>query len=319
MSIPTELALHLYRMMLRIRLTEEEVAARYAQQEMRCPVHLCIGQEGIAAGVCAALERHDKVFSNHRAHGHFMAKGGDMGRMIAEFYGRSGGCCGGRGGSMHLVDVGAGFMGSTPIVGGTVPLATGMAWAQKLQCSDAISVAFFGDGCFEEGVVHESLNFAALHRLPLIFICENNEFSVYTHLRERQPRRAIHEVAAAHGWSAHHGDGNDALGVHTATVAAVERARGGGGPQFLEFSTYRWREHCGPDFDEHLGYRSETAIASGRAACPIERLRRGLSLSDADQQAMEDCIRQEITGAFEFALASPAPTPEDARNSLYAV
>ena len=150
-----------HRAMLRIRLVEQAIAERYAEQQMRCPMHLCIGQEAIAVGVCAALQPDDKVFSNHRAHGHYLAKGGSLKAMLAELYGRATGCCGGRGGSRHLIDLDAGFMGATPIVGGTVPLAVGSAWAARLQRQPRVTVVFFGDGCFEEGVVHESLNFAA--------------------------------------------------------------------------------------------------------------------------------------------------------------
>jgi pyruvate dehydrogenase E1 component alpha subunit len=322
MFIDSGSALGLYKAMVRIRLTEEQVATRYAQQEMRCPVHLCIGQEAIAAGVSAALRGTDKVFSNHRAHGHYLAKGGDMGRMIAEFYGRADGCCGGRGGSMHLIDQAAGFMGSTPIVGGTVPLAVGMAWSQQLQAESAVSLAFFGDGCFEEGVVHESMNFAALHSLPLLFVCENNEYSVYTPLSERQPDRPIHAIAAAHGWSVHFGDGNDALAVHDATRQAVLAARSGAGPQFLQFSAYRWREHCGPDFDDHLNYRAAAVILAGLAKCPIARasalLREAGLLDDAGDEAIKKEIEQEIEAAFTFALASPMPTETDASAQVYA-
>ena len=181
--------------MLRIRRVEEAIADRYVEQEMRCPTHLCIGQEAIAVGVCDVLERKDKVFSNHRAHGHYLAKGGDLSAMIAELYGRVTGCCGGRGGSMHLIDLDAGVMGTTPIVGGTIPVATGSAWASALQKRGEVTVVFFGEGCFEEGVMHESLNFAALHKLPIVFICENNEFSVYTPLSLRQPQRQQHQIA----------------------------------------------------------------------------------------------------------------------------
>ncbi len=188
--------------MLRIRRVEEVLADRYAEQEMRCPMHLCIGQEAIAVGVCAVLNNRDKVFSNHRAHGHYLAKGGDLDAMVAELYGKSTGCAGGRGGSMHLIDLQVGFMGATPIVGGTVPLSVGSAWADQLLDNDQVTVVFFGDGCFEEGVMHESLNFAALHQLPVIFVCENNDFSVYTHRNERQPDRPIYKIAEAHGLSA---------------------------------------------------------------------------------------------------------------------
>jgi pyruvate dehydrogenase E1 component alpha subunit len=309
--------LHMYRGMLRIRRVEEALAERYKEQQMRCPMHLCIGQEATAAGVCHALEPEDQVFSNHRAHGHYLAKGGDLRRMIAELYGRGTGCCGGRGGSMHLIDRAAGFMGATPIVGGTVPLAVGAAWAAQLQRQERVTVAFFGDGCFEEGVVHESLNFAALKKLPVVFVCENNAYSVYTHVHERQPRRAIHAVAQAHGVRAWVADGNDVLAVHEAARQAVSMARAGAGPQFLELHTHRWREHCGPDYDDHLGYRRAGELDYWHGHCPIQCSRNVLQhdrlLSAAREQSMENEISREIDAAFAYALASPVPDAQFAR------
>jgi len=308
--------------MLRIRLVEEALAERYADQEMRCPMHLCIGQEAIAAGVAAALRPDDVMFSNHRAHGHYLAKGGDVKAMVAEIYGRSTGCSGGRGGSMHVIDQSVGFMGATPIVGGTVPLAVGAAWAAALKGEDKVSVVFFGDGCFEEGVVHESLNFAALHKLPILFICENNSFSVYTRIEERQPRRPIHVVAQAHGWDAWHSDGNDVEAVNAIAIEAACRARAGNGPQFLEFDTYRWREHCGPNFDDELNYRSEHEITSGKAGDPLLRSRSKLlqdgAVSDGELDKLKEEITDEIDSAFEFALSSPVPTYADGAGKVYA-
>ena len=313
---------NLLRSMLRIRRVEEALADRYTEQKMRCPMHLCIGQEAIAAGVCAALRKEDKVFSNHRAHGHYLAKGGDLKAMVAELYGRVTGCCGGRGGSMHLIDLDVGFMGSTPIVGGTVPLAVGSAWAASLQETHDVSVSFFGDGCFEEGVMHESLNFAALHRLPIIFVCENNDFSVYTRRNERQPNRPIYRLAEAHGMPAAAADGNDVETVNSMARSAIDNARNGQGPQFLEFDTYRWREHCGPDFDDHLNYRSVKEIEAGISDCPIDRYKKIL-MQNANWDEMtvsrfEDQIREEISAAFKFALASGEPTSNDAREKIYA-
>lgn len=308
--------------MLRIRRVEEAIAIRYAEQEMRCPMHLCIGQEAIAAGVCAAMAADDRVFSNHRAHGHYLAKGGDLNAMLAELYGRATGCCGGRGGSMHLIDLAAGFMGSTPIVGGTVPLAVGSAWASSLLQDTKVTVVFFGDGCFEEGVVHESMNFAALHRLPVVFVCENNGFSVYTKRLERQPSRPIHRVAEAHGLAARVGNGNDVEEVLALAREAIDGARRGLGPQFLEFSTYRWREHCGPDFDDALQYRSAVEIEAGIKDCPIAghvaRLTSTDPLFPADIDRYETAIAAEIDAAFEFALASRKPTADDAGEKIHA-
>jgi pyruvate dehydrogenase E1 component alpha subunit len=320
-ATPQEL-IALYRTMLRIRRVEEALADRYAEQQMRCPMHLCIGQEAIAAGVCAALRPDDVVYSNHRAHGHYLAKGGDLNAMVAEIYGRSTGCCGGRGGSMHLIDQRVGFMGATPIVGGTVPLAVGAAWAARLQAQDRLGVAFFGDGCFEEGVMHESLNFASLHQLPVLFVCENNNFSVYTPLRERQPARSIHAVAQAHGWRAWSGDGNDVEAVSAIAREAVNCARVGEGPQFLELETYRWREHCGPNFDDELSYRSAEEIAVGKRGCPIARTRAKLIdehlTSETELENMEREIAGEIEATFHFALQSPIPVRADAAAKVYA-
>ncbi|NOS76784.1 MAG: thiamine pyrophosphate-dependent dehydrogenase E1 component subunit alpha [Nitrospira sp.] len=312
----------LFRSMLRVRRIEEALADRYAEQEMRCPMHLCIGQEAIAVGVCAALSSHDVVFGNHRAHGHYLARGGNLNAMIAELYGRVTGCCGGRGGSMHLIDLGVGFMGATPIVGGTVPLAVGSAWAAALMGEPRVSVVFFGDGCFEEGVVHESLNFAALHKLPVVFVCENNEFSVYTRLTERQPDRPIYRVAEAHGVAACAGDGNDVEAVLSIAQAAVAKARQGEGPQFIELKTYRWREHCGPSFDDDLNYRSKPEIESGLKDCPIAklltRLKHGNVIASSEVSRFEAEIREEIKEAFQFALASATPSPKAAEERLYA-
>jgi len=319
--IPSNQLTDLYRVMLRIRRVEEALALRYGEQQMRCPMHLCIGQEAIATGVCAALRDDDIAYSNHRAHGHYLAKGGDLNAMVAELYGRATGCCGGRGGSMHLIDLKVGFHGATPIVGGTVPLAVGAAWAARLRGEDRVGVTFFGDGCFEEGVVHESMNFAVLHRLPVLFVCENNNFSVYTPLAERQPARPIHAVAQAHGMSTWTGDGNDVEAVALIAREAVARARAGEGPQFLEFDTYRWCEHCGPNFDE-LNYRSAEEIAAGKERCPVTRTRSKLErehrLDPNHLDAMEQDIAREIDATFRFALASPLPLLAGAATRVYA-
>lgn len=316
------LAYRLQYSMLRIRRVEEALATRYAEQEMRCPMHLCIGQEAIAVGVGSTLLVSDKMYSNHRAHGHYLGKGGGLNAMIAELYGRASGCCGGRGGSMHMIDLDVGFMGATPIVGGTVPLAVGSAWASKLQNKTDITVVFFGDGCFEEGVVHESLNFATLHDLPILFVCENNDFSVYTRRNERQPDRSIHRVAAAHGIKTAHIDGNDVEMVFSLTNKAINDLRMGNGPWFLECSTYRWREHCGPDYDDHLKYRTLDETDIGKASCPIMRfekksLNNGL-LSRIDIENMERDISIEIEKSFAFALADRKPTLDDAKSFVYA-
>ena len=314
--------LDLYTCMLRIRRVEEALADRYQDQQMRCPMHLCIGQEAIAAGVSHWMQQGDHVYSNHRAHGHYLAKGGDLNRMVAELYGRSTGCCGGRGGSMHLIDQSAGFMGSTPIVGGTVPIAVGSAWAAQLKGEDRITVVYFGDGCFEEGVVHESLNFAALKQLPIVFVCENNEFSVYTKLSQRQPQRTICSVAQAHGLMAYDGDGNNALTVSTLARYAIAQARQGHGPQFLELKTHRWREHCGPFFDDNLGYREKGELNHWMQRCPVKTAENQLTqdevLDEVKISQFEKAIKAEIDEAFHFALESNVPQLNELESSIYA-
>ncbi len=311
----------LFRSILRIRRVEEALAKRYIEQEMRCPMHLCIGQEAIAVGVCHGLEAKDMVFSNHRAHGHYLAKGGNLNAMISELYGRVTGCCGGRGGSMHLIDINAGFMGATPIVGGTIPLAVGAAWASAMKKSNQVTVVFFGDGCFEEGVMHESLNFAALHQLPVVFVCENNDFSVYTRLDERQPQRQIYRLAEAHGMNAFHGDGNKVEEVLSISTEAINKARSGLGPQFLEFTTYRWREHCGPYYDDDLGYRSPAEIATGKEGCPLDhyqaRLIQREQIFQHEIEEYETAIAMEINDAFEFAFSSAKPSVAMAQEKVY--
>src|SRR3989442_1358391 len=226
--------------MKRIRFVEEEIAARYAEGGMRCPTHLSIGQEAVAAAVGAALRRDDLAVSGHRAHAHYLAKGGSLKAMIAEIYGKATGCARGKGGSMHLIDESAGFMGSTAIVGGTVPVGVGLAYGMKLRRTSQVSCIFMGDAVAEAGVFFESVNFAVLKKLPVLFVCENNLYSVYSPLRVRQPEgRRIHEMVSAMGMPADHGDGNDAPLVYEAVAEGIEAIRAGEGPRFFEFATYR--------------------------------------------------------------------------------
>ena len=226
-----------------------------------------IGQEAASAGVCAALRPGDQAMSGHRSHAHYLAKGGNLNAMIAEIYGRETGCCGGRGGSMHLVDLQAGFVGAVPIVGSTISIATGLAFADRQLKRERLTVAFLGEAATEEGVFHESANFASLHRLPIVFVCENNLYSVYSPMHVRQPaHREVVQLAAAHGMMARQCDGNDPLAVCSLMRDAAVHARSGRGPVFLELKTYRWREHCGPGFDNHIGYRTERQNTSPGAS-----------------------------------------------------
>lgn len=306
----------LCRAMLRIRRVEEAIAARYSEQKMRCPTHLSIGQEAVAVGVCAALEPRDYVLSTHRPHAHYLAKGGDLRAMIAELYGKSTGCSGGRGGSMHLVDLAVNMLGSTPIVGGSLPVAVGAAFASWMRDDGRVTCVFLGDGTTEEGVFLESINFAAVKELPIVFVCENNHFSVYSPMSVRQsPKRDRAAIARANGLMAQTADGNDVAAVNEAARRAVLRARDGAGPTYLEFETYRWREHCGPNYDDDLGYRSERDTTSWRARCPVATLRTELLaqgvLTPREEAAWEEDIGREIDDAFDFADRSEFPDVAD--------
>ena len=312
----------LFHDMLRIRLIEERIAELYPEQEMRCPVHLSIGQEAVAVGVCASLTENDPALSGHRAHGHYLAKGGDLNRFFAEIYGKVTGCSRGRGGSMHLFDLSVNFLGSTPIIASTIPVAVGVAFAEKAKKRHSVTTAFFGDAAVEEGVFHEAVNFAALKKLPVLFICENNFYSVYTPLSERQPDREIRQLAAGHGIPAFREDGNDVLKVYETAKKAVAAIRKNSGPVFLEFLTYRWREHCGPNFDNHLGYRSEAEFKSWQKKCPIVRFKKYLSdhklISAAEIKQMEESIIREIDAAVKFAKTSPFEEKEVSLADVYA-
>ncbi len=309
--------------MLRIRMIEERIAELYAEQEMRCPVHLCIGQEAVAVGVCAYLSPQDYVFSSHRSHGHYLAKGGHLDAMMAEIYGKAAGCSAGKGGSMHLVDTSAGFMGATPIVGSTIPIAVGTALASQMRHQQRVSVCFFGEGATETGVFHESINFASLKSLPVVFVCENNLYSVYSSLDVRQPKgREVFSLAKAHGVESFQADGNDVLEVFEVTKKAVSKARRGKGPTFLEFKTYRWREHCGPNYDNDLGYRAPGEFEKWKKRCPIENLQRTLLreniLTKQDVSRLKDDFDKEMAAAVQFAKKTPFPQEKHLAEHLYA-
>ena len=306
----------LYFEMLRIRLIEERIADLYPRQQMRCPVHLSIGQEAVAAGVCAHLRREDYVLSGHRSHSHYLAKGGDLKRMMAELYGKETGCARGKGGSMHLVDLDAGFLGATPIVGSTIPIAAGAAMGLAMQGERRVVVVFFGEAATEEGVFHETVNFAVLKKLGIVFVCENNLYSVYSPLSVRQPAgRRISELVRGYGIESAEGDGNHVEEVHRLAGPAVERARSGGGPSFLEFSTYRWREHCGPNYDNDLGYRTEAEYLEWKARCPVARAER--SIAPAEVEKMKTSIGAELDEAVAFAERSPFPAPAELMKDVY--
>ena len=302
--------------MLRIRMTEEAIAERYTENKMRCPTHLSIGQEAISVGVCSNLTKNDFVLSTHRAHAHYLAKGGDLKRIIAELYGKKTGCSKGMGGSMHLIDKSVGFMGSTAIVGNTIPVAVGLGLSLKLKKEDGLSCVFFGDGAIEEGAFYESINYAVVHNLPVLFICENNLYSVYSGLTVRQPQgRKIYEMVDAMGIQTDHGYGNNVEEVQKKVSNARDKIFGGQGPQFIEFNTYRWREHCGPNYDNDIGYRSEAEYLEWKDKDPLKDININLSKEQLDIETRN--INNEIDDAFSYADDSDFPDYEDFKTAFH--
>jgi TPP-dependent pyruvate/acetoin dehydrogenase alpha subunit len=308
--------------MLRIRLVEEGIAELYPEQEMRCPVHLCIGQEAIPVGVCSNLLNEDIVMGNHRSHGHYLAKGGDLKSMMAEIYGKATGCSKGKGGSMHLIDLSVNFLGTTPIVASIIPVAVGTAFATSMKNESRVTVIFLGRAATEEGVFAESLNFASLKKLPIVFVSEDNFFSVYSPLSERQPEKRDNvAIAKAYGIPGARGDGNDIQTVCNMAETAVNHARERQGPYFLEFETYRWREHCGPNFDNDLGYRSEAEYQEWKKRCPVETCEKNLMreniLDKAQVKQMRETIHREFETAVAFAKSSPFPNADEMLKDIY--
>jgi len=312
--IDTQERVRMLREMLRIRTIEETLADRYAEQEMRTPTHFSIGQEAVAVGVSAALGLEDVAYSGHRCHAHYLAKGGDLRAMVAELYGRETGAARGRGGSVHLSAPEVGFIAASAILGQTMAAATGSAWAFSMDGAPRVAVCYFGDGAAEEGIFHETLNFASVKRVPVVFVCENNLYSTHTPLAVRQPAGiAIWERALSYQMPAEHADGNDVFAVRNAAERAVQSARAGKGPYFLEFSTYRWREHVGPNWDYDAGYRTKSEVDAWMERCPIKHAKARLidqgACTEHDVATWQRQFQDEIEAAIAKAKARSDPFP----------
>lgn len=259
------------RKLILIRKLEESLITEYPNQEMRCPVHFSIGQEAIAVGISAFLDKKDWVVSNHRSHAHYIAKQANLLSFIAELYGKEAGCCSGRGGSMHLTDLEAGFLAGIPIVGSAMPIAAGLAMYQKKKNINNISVVYIGDAAVESGAFHETLNFVSLHNLPLLTICENNEYSIFTPLSVRQPaNREITDLARSHGIKTFSENGDDVVKVLNIASQAINYMKAEKKPAFIEFKTYRLLEHCGPNFDDDLNYRDPNDVKNFTMRDPLK-------------------------------------------------
>ena len=302
-------------MMVRIRKFEEQVAKLVTADRIHCPCHLYIGQEAVATGVCAALKDNDWVFSTHRSHGHYIAKGGNISSMMAELFGKETGCCRGHGGSMHIAFPEKGLPGSSAIVAGTIPLAIGAGLAFSLQKKDAVSVAFFGDGATNEGVFYESLNFAALHKLPVLFVCENNLYSTHMPIDQCLANTRICEVAGIFKIDSTRVDGNNVLDVYNAARRGIELIQEEKGPVFLECMTYRWLGHVGPNDDIDNGLRSRAELDSWIARCPIEHFRKYLLkkgiMSESEKNTIHESIDHEVSEALKYTESSPYPSPDN--------
>ena len=315
---------NLYKIMIKIRFCEESLVDGILKGDIKTPCHLYTGQEAVAVGVCSALEEKDYVFSNHRSHGHYLAKGGDLKELIAEIYTKETGCSKGRGGSMHVIAKEKGFLGSAPIVAGTISLALGAALSIKIKKEKKVSVSFFGDGAAGEGVLYESLNFAALKKLPLIFVCENNLYSTHLSIKECRPDEPIYRIAEPFGITAFQIDGNDVLKVFETAKKAVDLCQQGKGPVFIECLTYRIRGHVGPDDNiqgEHTDIRPEQEIEEWKKKDPIKKFEKYLLenqiLKEEEIENIKEETEKEIEGAHEFAKESPDPKSEEVNKYIF--
>lgn len=315
---PKDLLERLYRTMVRIRYCEESLVEPILSHEIHTPCHLYSGQEATATGVCAALSSEDYVFGNHRSHGHYIAKGGSIKELIAEIYCKETGCCKGRGGSMHVVSPENGMMGAAPIVAGTISLAMGAALAIQTRGQSNVAVSFFGDGATGEGVLYESMNFAALRKLPLLFVCENNLYSTHMPVRECRPDVPIFKVAEPFGITSYQIDGNDVLAVYETARTARERCLNGEGPVFLECLTYRLRGHVGPDDNIqgcHTDIRPAQELEEWQKNDPIPRFERylldGGHLDEKALNQVRDRVEEEVKEAHSYSKDCSFPSPRD--------
>lgn len=317
LDVNSQLLERLYRSMFRIRRVEERIVEIYHTDKIKSPVHLSIGQEAPSVGLCEALEPSDVVFGTYRGHALYLAKGGDLNAMVAELYGKATGCGGGKAGSMHLGDPDAGIMGTSAIVGTTIPQAVGYAFAEKERRRNTVVAVCFGDGAMEEGVFHESMNFASLMKLPVIFLCENNFYAIFTPLEKRVPKANFCERAeVSYGIPARKIKNNDALATYQAVRDAAAAARAGRGPAFIEVETYRWREHVGPNDDSRLGYRTREEVQSWIDRDELERI--GGMLLPATRASIEAQVEREVQEAYDFAERSPFPSPDELYRHVFA-
>lgn len=316
--IENERIIKIYKTMNKIRKFEEKALSLFESNKLRGSVHLCIGQEAIPATVCSLLRNTDYITSTHRGHGHCIAKGAELGKAMAELMGKATGYCKGRGGSMHIADLTKGNLGANAIVGAGIPIAAGGALAAKLKGTDQVAVSFFGDGASNQGTFHEGINLAAVWKLPVIFVCENNGFGISVPTRESTSVKDIGVRGMAYGIPGHTVDGNDVFAIDEVVQKAIARAKAGEGPTLVECKTYRWMGHWTGDPQV---YRTREEVEDWKKKCPIKRLREYMIssnlLTEQELQVMEDDIKNQVEEATRFALESPEPDPATVLEDVY--
>jgi acetoin:2,6-dichlorophenolindophenol oxidoreductase subunit alpha len=319
-NLPPDKQREMLRQMLTIRHFEERASDDYTAGKIYGVVHCYIGEEAVAVGVCSALDRSDRIISTHRGHGHCIAKGADLNRMMAELYGRQTGYCKGKGGSMHIADFGIGMLGANGIVAGGIAIVTGAGLAAQMEGKGGVAVSFFGDGASNAGPFHECLNIAATWKLPMLYVCENNMYAANTAAAATHARSDVAARAAGYGIPGVVVDGNDIFAVCQAANRAVERARAGDGPSLIECKTYRQRAHT--ERPGQADVRAPAEVEAWKGRDPIARLERQLrdqgDLGDAELEAIEREIMAAIEAAVAFAEASPFPLPEQATDDVFA-
>jgi pyruvate dehydrogenase E1 component alpha subunit len=309
------------RRLIEIRATEEKIGDEFGKSVIKCPCHLVIGQEVPAVGIASHVRKGDRVFGAHRSHAHFLALGGSLHSLLAEVLGKDTGCSKGMGGSMHLIDRQHNLYGTVPIVAATIPIATGAGLAAKMDGEGAIAVSFLGDGATEEGVFHESLNFAAIHKLPVIYVVENNLFASHLHISLRQPFDSVCRFAEANGIPWHRVDGNDMVVMSRVAEDTVAAARAGHGPQFIEAVTYRWRGHVGHREDDDVGVMRKEGLGAWKLRDPISRLARAMIAADViTEGGIQDVWTEQraaVEAAWKQAVADPYPPASALLDRVY--
>lgn len=321
MNCSKEKKIEMLRTMITIRLFEEKIVDMYARGLVPGLAHLYVGEEAVATGVCANLRKEDYITSTHRGHGHVIAKGAELKFMMAELFGKKTGYCKGKGGSMHIADVDIGILGANGIAGGGLPLAVGAGLSAKMRKTDQVTACFFGDGSSNNGTFHESLNFAAVHRLPVVFVCENNTYGISVSQKQHQTIKDVSVRAAAYNIPGVTIDGNDVMAVYETAGKAIQRARAGEGPSLMECKTYRWRGHHEGDPNQGRRYRTMDEVKAWMEKCPIKRFEERLVeekvLTKPKIKKIWEAIQKAIDNSVEYANQSPFPEPRDLYEDVY--